>query len=331
MEEFNTSGGLSSRDDDMDSFAEECERRLAAEHEQIAAESKKEYETELTEDKPQALELQANENVKRDTFESEDKSDKSKADDDLSQLMRTESYRQQVQEDDRQNESEDEEKMPTWLRLLFSAMLLILGASGVWILVLGAGLSDFAQLLCLVEALLCLLTAVGLNVSAMSKQETKKTIMRTTLWILFVFYCLNVADKLFLHRMIENGFAFGDFMQYAKGNIDFDILGGFSELTWIGITEIILYTVPYAFCVPVLMKSYRNIILYFLYMTCTFLAISTLQIVSMSNCVSLTECLICLAASAVVYIIIMLPPVQHGLRKIGLMEWAEINASDDDD
>ncbi|MGN0473891.1 MAG: hypothetical protein ACI4IJ_02260 [Acutalibacteraceae bacterium] len=228
-----------------------------------------------------------------------------------------------------EEDGEADNKLPVWFRLIFSAILLVLGAAGIWILVFGEGLSRFFESLCFIEAALCLLIAVGLNAAEISDNRRKKNIMRAALWSIFIFYCLNAADKLFLHRMIECGFSMEGFAQYVRNSISFDILDGLSEIKGMDILQTILYITPYAFCVPVLMKSYRNIVLYFLYMTFSFMAVSTLQLISMSDGVNLAKYLVCLGGAAAVYIIIMLPPVQSGLRRVGLMEWVELTEDED--
>lgn len=378
MEDLNERENCSNDFDDMDSFAEECARRLAAEHERIAAESSKEpaQETQSSEDDippdlpdddladnmpPDLPDDDLEDNLPPDlsdddleddlppdltdgepqiteTASAEDESasenyvqEQTDSDDNLSLLMKAETYQHQRHEDERMadEESEPDDKLPTWLRLIFSAVLTVLGAAGIMVLVSGEGFSRLIESLCFIEAALCLLIAVGLNASAMCDRERKRKIMRTALWAIFIFYCLNAADKLFLHSMIENGFALGGIVQHAQNNVNFDIFNGLSKMTGTDILQMMLYVLPYTFCVPVLMKSYRNIVLYFLYMTFTFMAVSTLQIISMSSGVSLAGCLVCLAGAAAVYIIIMLPPVQSGLRRVGLLEWAELEEDDE--
>lgn len=392
--------------DDMEKFAEECARRLAAEHERIAAENNQKEQEMQPNDEPESPEHSSSEasaeqddvqpdveseipepslsddlddleddlsddeseisepSLSDDWEESEDElpddesenpepetSDSSlneastEQDDDkfskididvtppqadgLTEIMKAQSYQYQRHEDHRILNFDDDETMPEWMNLLFSVILLLLGATGVWLLITSENLSYLLEAVCFIEVALCLLTAVGLNTSAISERGIKKNIMRTALWVIFIFYCLNSADELFLHRMIENGFAFGDFMQYAQNNISFDLFDGLSKLTASGIIETVLYMAPYAFCVPVLMRTYRNMVFYFVYMTCSFIAVSVLKIIAMNGGVSLAQLLIYLIGAAVVYIIIMLPPVQNGLRRIGLIEWAELKEDDE--
>ena len=336
--------------DDMEIFAEKCARRLAEEHERIAAESRRNSEQaqqnseddmplDALDDEPEDLE----DDMPLDALDDEPEITESKtaeavthdetvSESDINaQKNSDECLPPHVKPELNENECEAEEdnKLPAWLRLIFSAMLLVLGAAGIWILVFGEGLSRFLESLCFIEAALCLLIAVGLNAAQISDSRRKKNIMRTALWAIFIFYCLNAADKLFLHRMIECGFSMEGFAQYVRNSISFDILDGLSEIKGMDILQTILYVTPYAFCVPVLMKSYRNIVLYFLYMTFSFMAVFTLQIISMSDGVNLAKCIVCLVGAAAVYIIIMLPPVQSGLRRVGLMEWVEL-AEDED-
>lgn len=361
MENLNANKNNPGNWDDMDSFAEECSRRLAAEHERIAAENRRNSEkaqqaaeeemslnaldgepdffddempldaldddSEITESKPAEAAV-----TQEITVSASDISEQDSSNEYVSPPAEVEAYQRRLQEDECKAEEYDEadRKLPAWLRLTFSAMLLVLGTAGIWMLVFGGGLSRFYESLCLIESALCLLIAVGLNAAEISDQGLKKNIMRTALWAIFIFYCLNAADKLFLHRMIKCGFSMENFAQYARNNISFDLLGGLSEMTGMDILQTILYVAPYAFCIPVLMQSYRNIVLYFLFMTFSFMAVSTLRIFSMSGRLSLTQCTVCLAGAAAVYIIVMLPPAQSSLRRVGLMEWVELDADEDE-
>lgn len=224
---------------------------------------------------------------------------------------------------------DDDDTMPLWTRVLFSAILAVLGAVGVWMLISSTSPSYFLDTLCFIEVAMCLITGVGINAAGIAERERKMTIMRTALWFVFVFYCLYTADSLFLHRAMETKFVISDFAEYARAHISFDLFGGLAEMSGWGIFECAFYVLPYAFCVPVLMKSYRNIILYFLYMMFSFLAVSMLRIVTMTGDASLAQWLVCLMGAAVTYVIVMLPPVQDMLRKIGMLEWVELKEDED--
>lgn len=223
----------------------------------------------------------------------------------------------------------DDDTMPLWTRVLFSAILAVLGAVGVWMLISNTSASYFLDALCFIEVAMCLITGVGINASGIADRGRKMTVMRTALWVMFLFYCLYTADSLFLHRAMETKFAIADFAEYARTHISFDLIGGLTKMSGWGTFECAFYVMPYAFCVPVLVKSYRNIILYFLYMTFSFLAVSTLRIVTMTGDASLAQCLVCLIGAAVTYIVVMLPPVQDMLRRVGLLEWVELKEDED--
>lgn len=355
-------GGL----DDMDKFAEMCARRLEEEHARIAAEQEdapaptifpdeeKGYAAEESlEDKSQTQVNSADD--ESIDVQSEQASSEEIPPEPVAEVQSMDETNSDAHESvdcgnlqnepfvsaaeavvspvfDRETEPSarlDDDTMPLWTRVLFSAILAVLGAVGVWMLISNTSASYFLDTLCFIEVAMCLITGVGINASGIAERERKMTIMRTALWFVFVFYCLYIADSLFLHRAMETKFVISDFAEYARAHISFDLIGGLAEISGWGIFECGFYVLPYAFCVPVLMKSYRNVALYFLYMTFSFLAVSTLRIVTMTGGASLAQCLVCLIGAAVTYIIVMLPPVQDMLRRVGLLEWVEIKEDED--
>lgn len=333
---FGTADFEDAEDVEMAEFEKECARRLAAEHARQAAEAnRREHTANPTVNSREQSDMRETDDIKVTVSEQNAKpeinAENISASSELSQMMRIEAYQQQRHEDDFESSRADDEitELPTWLRILFSVILIILGAVGVWLLTANDYNSYLLDPLCFTEVALCLMTAVGINAALISDRSRKTSVMRIAMWCVFLFYCLYAADTLFLDRLLELRFNVGDFTEFARSNISFDIFGDLSRMGGVSIVECMVFIIPYAFCVPVLIKSYRNIFLYFLYITFSVLVAGTLRIITLTGGVSITQCLMCLIGAAAAYIVFMLPPMQNLLRSVGLLEWIEVENYDE--
>lgn len=323
-------------DAEMAEFEKECARRLAAEHARQAEEAgRREYAANRTVDSCGQGNMMGTDDI-RATVSAQNEEPRTSAvnvsaSSELFQMMRTETYQQQRHEDDSEIAGRDDEvtPLPKWMRVLFSALLIVLGAVGVWLLTVNDYNSHLFDPLCFTEIALCLMTAVGINAALISERSRKTAVMRIAMWCVFLFYCLYAADTLFLDRLMELRFNVGDFTEFARSNISFDILEDLSRMGGLSMAECAVFIMPYAFCVPVLIRSYRNIFLYFLYMTFSVLVAGTLRVIVQAGGVSIAQCLICLIGAAAAYVIFMLPPVQNLLRGVGLLEWIKVAADDE--
>lgn len=324
--------------DDMAEFGEECARRLAAEHARRAAEADKcnsgqnqiesEHETNDVNEMSSYYNAETEISALSDSF----------------QMMKNNMYQEQIHVDDAETEISDDngipydevlnQTMPRWLRILLSFLLMLCGTAGIWMLTSRLSIvkgynSYLLSSICFTEIAMCFLVSVGLNAELISDRSRKSAVMKIAMWCIFLFYCLYAADILFLNRLLELRFSIGDFTEFAHNNISFDLFGDLSHMEGKSMAACVLFIMPYAFCVPVLIKSYRNIFLYFLYMTFSVLVAGTLRIVVQTGGISIAQCLMCLVGAAAAYIIFMLPPVQNILRRVGLLEWIEVSSCDE--
>ena len=336
-------------DDEMAAFEAACGRRLEEEHQrreqeaatkaaEAAASSVQEdtmepepeppqEESPVTPDENPAPEPEKlTDNAEEPPAQEEPQEEPQEAE--LSAIMRAEAAERQRYEASEEAYIEDDDEaegLPRWLRVIFTLLLLLLGAGGVYMMVGMDYHSYLLDPLCFAEISVCMLTAIGLNAARISSRIGKVLIMRTATWFLFLFYCLYVANELFLHRLLADHFVLGHFVPYARSHIAID----FSTLSRLDIAECVMLMLPFAFLLPMVLGFLRNVVLYVFGMVLAIGGVSVLRIVSMAGGVNMGLCCVALASAVMVYIIFMLPPLQNLLRNVGLASWEEIYYDDE--
>ena len=335
-------------DDEMAAFEAACARRLEEEHQRREQEAAKAAEaaaspvgdeTEKTEPEPVAEPQPESEPSDNDSEslapEPEQAPDhieepprQESKESELSAIMRAEAAQRQRYETEEEAyivDDDEEEGLPRGLRIVFTLLLLLLGVGGMYMMVGMDYHSYLLDPLCFAEISVCMLTAIGLNAALISSRIGKVLIMRTATWFLFLFYCLYVANELFLHKLLADHFELGNFVPYARSHIAIE----FSTLGKMDIAECVMLMLPFAFLLPMVLGFLRNVVLYVFGMVLAIGGVSVLRIVSMAGGVNMGLCCVALASAVMVYIIFMLPPLQNLLRNVGLASWEEIYYDDE--
>ena len=261
--------------------------------------------------------------------------------DELVAIMRAESnesmrHSSAARSKEETNESTEEyseikdERLPNWLRLFFTVMLLGLGAAGLYVMVEMDYHSNIFDPLCFTEITICLLTAVGLNASFIPFRVGKEMIMRIAAYALFAFYVVYAADALFLERLLNNGIDKDHVMAYAKMNIHTDVVGGLTAMGNAGMLGCALFVVPFAFIMLVLFKPFRHIFLYLLTMAFLFFAVSAIRILTMSGSFDLSQGCMAMTGAVAAYVVFVFPPLRELLVNSGLILWEYDDDEDED-
>ena len=190
--------------------------------------------------------------------------------------------------------------------------------------------SNLFDPLCFIEISICLLTAVGLNVSLIPFRVGKEMIMRTAAYALFAFYAIYAADALFLPRLLRFGIDKDHVMAYAKININANVVDGLTAMGNSGMLGYAMFMVPFAFILLVLFKPFRNIVLYLLTMAFLFFAASLLRLLTMSGPFNLAEGCMAITGAVAAYVIFVFPPLQNLMVNAGLILWEYDDDEDDD-
>ena len=260
-------------------------------------------------------------------------------DEELAAIMRAESAALPVQsattgtvkdtndEEEEEEYAEKDEVFSDWLRVVFTLMLLFLGAAGVYVM-LGMDYHSYIfDPLCFVEISVCLLTAVGLNVSLIQFRISKEIIMRLAAYSLFAFYIIYAADALFLRKLLAHGIDKTHVIAYAKSHINADLIGGLSTMGTNAMLSCAVMMVPFAFFLLMLMKPFRNLLLYILTVVFCFFAVGMLRILSMAGSFNLSQGVMAFVGALGAYLIFFFPPLKKVMTDVGLI----IGDYDDDD
>lgn len=368
MDDLNTGGysfdtqssfdAASFEDDEMAAFEAECARRLEAEHkrraEEKAAQAKAaETEPEISEifepekEEADASGIAETEGLgQKDDFQSEMKSDNPMSSSDqvspeggeysaeLSAIMQEESDRQkkhaafaEAQEEAHSYDGEGSE-LPNSVRFMFTLILLVCGAVGVYIMAEVKYKSYFINPLCFVEVSVCLLGALGINTALISNRLIKSLLMKCAALALFLFYCLYAMQTLSLTEPLRDGFGSSNWLVMARDGISFNAVGDVAKMGGLGMAQCMVFVMPFAFFVLILVKPMRIPGIYFSGMAVLLFAAGALRVITETGYISLAQSVICLAGSAISYIIFMLPPMQSLVRSSGLIGWVKVRDED---
>ena len=343
-----TAGG--NADDEWAAFEAECARRLKEEHERrekkrLAAERAKAAEKApepepapepdpAPEPEPAREPEPVPEPEPASEPEPEPEPERTPSEE-LAAIMRAESNESLIHRsrtavsDDADESGEKDEYFSDWLRILFTVLLLFLGGAGIYVM-LGMNYHSYIfDPLCFVEVSVCLLTAVGLNVSLIPLRISKEVIMRLAAYALFAFYLIYAADALFLRKLLATGIDKSNVMTYAKSHISADVVGGLSAMGREEMLSCAIMAAPFAFFLLILIKPFRNPMLYLLTMMFSFFAVGTMRILCMSGTFNLSQGCMALAGTGVAYIVFFFPPLRNLLTDVGLITW-DYDEDDDD-
>ena len=349
-------------DDEMAAFEAEISRRLEAEHqrraeekaaaEQARAESVAQ-EAEFTvpeipnlpepvpeeEAVPEAAEIpEAAPAESADTSKEKESEQPEPTDEDsaeLSAIMQEESNRQKKHvafaeaQDEAYRYDDDEDKgLPGVVRFIFTLLLLACGAVGVYIMTVVNYEPYFINPLCFAETSVCLLGALGLNTSQITNRFGQSLLMKAAALALFLFYCLYAMQVLSLTRLLRGGVGQVDWLTLAGNSISFNIPQDIAAMGSLGMAQCAVFVMPFAFFVLLLVKPLRNIGVYFPAMALLLVAAGGLRVVTETGNISLAQSVVCLAGTAVAYMIFMLPPLQNVMRRSGLIGWIKVREED---
>lgn len=221
------------------------------------------------------------------------------------------------------DDEDDDETLPKWLRLLFTVLLLALGAGGTYIMVGMDYRSYLLDPLCFAEVSLCMLTAIGLHTALMESRISRVFIMKTAALFLFLFYCLYAAYHLFLHRMLADRFVLGNYLYYARDHVSGDFSGGMEALGKIGMAECAVFIVPFAFLLLMIFRPCRHILIYGFGMVMVIFGVAALRIVAMAGPVNIAQGVMAMVGALAAYLVYYLPPVHNVMEKYGFAPWVE--------
>ena len=227
-------------------------------------------------------------------------------------------------------DEKDDETLPRWLSILFSLLLLLLGAAGLYVMTEMDYHSSVFDPLCFIEISLCFLTAIGLNASLIPFRVGKEMIMRIAAYALFAYYVIYAADQLFLKRLLTFGIDKEHFMAYAKSNINMDVTGGLSAMGYNGMLGCVLFVLPFAFMLLMLFKPLRNVLLYLLTVAFLFFAVSAVRILTLSGSFDLAQGCMAAVGAVAAYVIFALPPINRLMNGAGLIVWDYDEYEEDD-
>ena len=350
-------------DEEMKAFEAECAKRLAEEHErrakeEMAADTAQAEEEAPAQDPPEpeeksdpATEIESELNPEEESASDEKTEadpapdppseaaaeDKESQEEELAAIMQAESNESIIHsgadseghkaEDERREEKND--SLPGWLRLLFTLLLMVLGAIGMYIMVCMDYHSYIYDPLCFIEISVCLLTAVGLNAAHIQFRVGKEVIMRIPAFALFAFYIIYAADSLFLKKLLAGGIDKESIVAYAREHINADVISG---LTSMSINEMIgcaMMVIPFAFMMLMLLKPFREIVLYILTIVFLFFAVGTVRMLCLVGTFDLSQGCMSLVGAIVAYLLFIFPPVNRILYDAGLILW-EYDEEDED-
>lgn len=344
-------------DDDMAEFEAACARMLQQEHERRAKEEKDaeiaaaaevahavamsepdDSEQKLKpEPAPEAGQVSEWMNEaphdSKSFAENQHKEHKLSHNEELAVIMQAESTESMLHDAARQNNNhsdgmsenaEDEnedESLPNWIRRLFTLLLILLGALGVYTMLFMDYHSFIFDPLCFIEIAVCLLTAVGLNASRISFRVCKEVIMRLAAYALFAFYSLYAADALFLKNLLSHGIDKDNALGFARANINADIMEGLSAMGYSGMIGCAMLMLPFAFMMLLLLKPFRNILLYLLTVGFLFFSVGIMRILTLSGSFDLAQGCMAFTGAVVAYVIFSIPPIQRLMSDAGLVLW----------
>lgn len=337
-------------DDEMAAFEAECAKMLEQEHERRARDEKAAEIAKAAEAVRSAAMPEAAETAKPETepepdpataFEPEAPAEpqpqpeppKSSHRDELVAIMQAEANESMIHEAileeekkrreelAEEKEEEDPDGFPRWLAITFSVLLMILGAVGIYTMIGMEYHSHIFDPLCFIEVAVCLLTAVGLITSPISFRVGKEMIMRLAGYALFAFYTVYAADALFLKNLLAYGINTDNAVSYAKSHINMDVAAGLSAMGTSGMVGCALFVAPFAFMLLILLKPFRNFVLYLLTVAFLFFAVEAVRILTMSGSFNLSQGLMGLSGAMAAYILFILPPVKRLLNEAGLILW----------
>ena len=197
-----------------------------------------------------------------------------------------------------------------------------------WYVMLGMDYHSYIfDPLCFIEISVCLLTAAGLNVSLIPLRISKEIIMRLAAYSLFAFYIIYAADALFLRKLMAHGIDKLHVMAYAKSHINADLIGVLSSMGTSAMLSCAVMAAPFAFFLLMLMKPFRNLVLYLLTIAFCFFAAGLMRILSMAGSFNLAQGVLALVGALAAYVIFFFPPLKKVMTDVGLI----IGDYDDDD
>lgn len=253
----------------------------------------------------------------------------------LSAIMQEESNRQKKHvafaeaqdEAYRRNDDEDKE-LPGVVRGIFTVLLLVCGAVGVYIMTVVNYEPYFINPLCFAETSVCLLSALGLNTSRIANRLSKSLLMKAAALALFLFYCLYAMQVLSLTELLHGGVGQVDWLVMARDGISFNIPKDIEAMGSVGMAQCAVFVMPFAFFVLLLVKPLRNIGWYFPGMALLIFAAGAMRVITETGNISLAQSVVCLGGTAVSYMIFMLPPLQNLMRRSGLISWVKVRDED---
>lgn len=253
----------------------------------------------------------------------------------LSAIMQEESNRQkkhvafaEAQDEAYRYDEEEDKGLPGVVRLIFTLLLLACGAVGVYIITVVNYESYFINTLCFAETAVCLLGALGLNTSQIANRLGQSLLMKAAALAIFLFYCLYAMQVLSLTGLLRGGVGQVDWLTMARDGISFHVAKDIAAMGSVGMAECAVFVMPFAFFVLLLVKPLRNIGLYFPAMALLIFAAGGLRVMAETGHISLAQSVVCLAGTAVAYMIFMLPPLQNVMRRSGLIGWIKVRDDD---
>ncbi|MBQ1555497.1 MAG: hypothetical protein IIZ68_08575 [Clostridia bacterium] len=219
--------------------------------------------------------------------------------------------------------------LPLAVRVIFTALLLIGGGVGIFLIATGRYVSLAINALCFMASAGCLLGALGLHTAGMANRLLKALVMKLGALALFGYYCLYALRTLGMTVLIHGGVGKIDWLTVAREGIDYNVPKDVAALGYAGMAEVAAFVVPFAFFLLLLVRPLRNVGVYFCVMPLVLIGAGTLRVITHTGMVSLAHCVICLVGAAAAYFLFMLPPLQNIMRRSALIGWARV--FDDDD
>lgn len=213
--------------------------------------------------------------------------------------------------------------LPPVVRAVLTVVLLICGGAGVYIMAVVQYPSMFINPLCFAETSVCLLGALGLNTSQMANRLFKSLVMKLGTLALFGFYCLYALKVLSMTSLLH-GVGKVDWLAVAREGISFNVPADVAAMGKMGMAQIAVFVIPFAFFLLLLVRPLRNVGVYFCVMPLVLFAAGLLRFITKTGYASLAQCVICLIGAAAAYFLFMLPPLQHLMRRSGLIGWAKV-------
>ena len=214
--------------------------------------------------------------------------------------------------------------LPPVTRLILTGILLVCGAVGVYIMAVIQYPSLLINAACFAEVVVCLLGALGLNTAGMANRLVKGLVMKLGTLALFGFYGLYVIKTLSMTALLEGSVGKVDWLAVAREGISYNIPADVTTLGTMGMLQMAVLVMPFAFFLLLLVRPLRYVGVYFCVMPLVLFGAGVLRVITKTGYVSLAHCVICLAGAAVAYFIFMLPPLQNLMRRSGLIGWAKM-------